>query len=500
MDQAPTHPSRSPSKDETQWSGGGQAESLGRLFLHGVSWTAVGSYGRVAVQLGVNVILARKLRPAEFGVVAMVTVYTGFVALISEAGLSAAVIQKRDFRQEDLSSFFWFSLVLGAALAGLSWAVAPLLERFYGYRGLTQVVRLMSGLFLFVGANAVPMGLLKKAVRFRALALAGLLATTVAGGLAIWAAFAGWGYWALVVNALGASGLGVLFNFALARWRPWFRFRLTSIRRALSYSLGVLGFNAVNYWARTADRLIIGKALGAAPLGYYSQGYKLLLLPLSTISGIVTPTVHPILARIQDDPERMGRTYLRLIGVISAVSFPLGAFLAVFAEPVVLTLWGPQWGPSVPVVRALAILVMLQPPATVSGPVLLARNRSDLYFALSLGATVVMLAGMLIGLRWGFVGVAVGYASAWTLGAVPMIFAALKRAIPLQVSAVSSAVSRPLLASLAVAGLGLGAESLLPGSPLLALAAGSLLCIAAVGFVLSGFRRDIAALLARRSA
>lgn len=394
--------------------------SLRDEVLEGSLWTALGRYSSKGITFLVTAVLSRMLPPEDFGVVGMVVAVTSFAGLLAEAGIGSAVIQKEGLDDEDLSTVFWLSLLVGGGLAALLLGGAPLIGDLYRDQRVVDVTRVISAKFFLLGIITVPMALLKKSFRFREIAGVKASAAGTAGVLAVVLAMQGAGYWALVAQILVTSLLQVVGLGLVMDWRPGAVFRTTAVRKVVGYSGFVLGSNSVNYWSRRADDLLVGRVLGASQLGFYEHAYTLMMVPLQLLTYVTQPVLHPVLVSVKEDVERMRRAYLELTEFLGLVSFPVAALLAVLAGPLVLVIWGPQWDPTVDVFRVLALLAALQPVVSTAGSIFMVRDRTRLMLLVSTVNMVALIAAFVIGLSGGIVGVAVGFGVAYLLVVAPL--------------------------------------------------------------------------------
>lgn len=424
--------------------------AIGHQFARGVTWTAVGLYAVQFTQFVTTAILSRMLKPSDFGLVAMVTVVTSYIDLFVEAGVGSVVVQRRDLTSIGLSSLFWLTAGSGAVLGAGVAAAAPLIAHLYSFPDLAPIARAVALNLLLAGLTIVPANMLRRELRFRRLALIDIGSAVTGAVLAIILARQGAGYWALVAQLITVAGCRAGLVLALSGWRPQLGFDGKQVRQVMGYSLYVMGFNSVNYWARNADNLLVGRFLGASALGYYSHAYSLMMVPLRILTSVINPVLHPVLAAIQSDREKQAQAYLQVVRVIALVSVPLAAGMWVAAEPLVLAIWGPGWEPVIPVFRVLAILAAIQPAVSTSGAVFMARNRTDWFFWLGLANAVVMVAGIALGLRWGIVGVAVGYAVSYGAVVLPTMYVVMVRLLGSSLGRLARELGIPLVSGLVV--------------------------------------------------
>lgn len=396
--------------------------SLRKLASRSVLWTAVGKGSNTLIALLVTAVLTRLLTPADFGIVAMVVVISGFLNIMAEAGVSNAVVQKRDLEPRALSTLFWTGIGLGL-LAAVGLAIAsPLVARFFAEPRLTPVVALLSMSFVFLAMGRIPNGLLERNFRFRELAAAEVISALGSGVVGVVLARAGAGYFALVFQTLISGFANATLRLVFAKFRPKLVFDWTALKAVSGYSGGVTAFAAINYWARNLDKALIGRALGAAQLGFYGRAYALMLYPLEGINGIMNPSLHPLLSAMQGDAKRMTRAYVKIIRLVATLAFPAMGVLGALAPEIVHTVWGKQWDPSVRVFAILCFVGTVQPIGSTFGAVFLATNRTRLLAIVGFVNSVVMMAGIALGVRFGIQGVAIGYSLAYGTIFLPTMY------------------------------------------------------------------------------
>jgi PST family polysaccharide transporter len=380
---------------------------------------------------------------------------------LTDVGLRAAVVQFRDLSRAGLSTVFWLSAGVGAVLALALSISSRLIADFAHLPALSPVlVAISCGLF-FSSICAVPLGLMNLKMEFRKTAIVEMVSECGAGCAAIGLALHGFRYWALVGQNLTATAMACLLYFAVSGWRPSFAFDLAQVRRITLLSTNMLGFNALNYWARSLDTLLIGRYLGSGQLGYYNRAYSLMMYPYSMLHTAVTPVLHSALSSMQHDLARMRQTYLKLAKISLMISLSMSATFAMLAKPLVVTIWGAQWLPSVPVFRLLCVVAAIQPILAASGSVYIARNRADLLFKLGAVYIAAVCAGFVLGLHWGILGVAAGYAVANLLVIPPTLGFIVLRLLEGRFSDLLRQAYTPVLCALAGAACAAGCDSLI---------------------------------------
>lgn len=385
-----------------------------------VTWTGASQVIRLAVQFTVSVILARLLGPEVFGLLALANVFVGFARIFSDFGLGSALVQQSGASAEDRSFIFWINLIVGVVLTAAMAASAPLIAAFYHDPRLIPITLLVSPEFFVSSVGILPKSLLQKEFAFQRLAvieIGGAVSSAVVG---IVLALRGWGVYSLVFASLADAVVSTALAWKAVPWLPSLAWRSTRTRGLLSYGLGLLGFNTLNYWMRNGDNLLIGKFCGAWELGIYNRAYSLLLFPVSQVHQVLTKVMFPALAAVQHSKTDFRKLYLRGCRDISFVMFPVMVGLIVTADDFITAVYGRRWVAVIPVIRILAIAGVGQCIGTTVGWIYTASGRTDLMFKWSVWSAPVLIAAFIIGVRSGAVGVAAAYTVACVLLWYPM--------------------------------------------------------------------------------
>jgi len=413
------------------------------------------------LNFGSLAVLARLLLPEAFGLVAMVTVIVGLLAVFKDAGLSVATVQKEEITHQQVSTLFWINVGISALLGGLIMATSPLVAWFYDEPRLVLITVALGGGFLLGGLTVQHQALLRRRMRFGALAGVQLTSMIMGIGAAVLTAWIGWGYWALVVRELVMALTGLLATWIAMPWKPGLPQRGAGTRDMLGFG-GYLSLTRIaNYFFRNLDNILIGRQRGDEALGYYSRAYSLLMLPISQLNAPVSSAVLPALCRKQNDPEGFRRAYTGGVGSLCTLGLPLVGLTVLLAEPVVLMVLGDQWVPVIPLFRALGIAAAIGTVNVAAGWIFIPFGRMREQFIAMLGHSAVVVPGMVIGL-WlgGELGLAWGVSLAMLVARVPYLAYAF-RGSPVSLGDFWNAV-RPAVVGVLLAIAAGGALLLLP--------------------------------------
>jgi PST family polysaccharide transporter len=365
---------------------------------------------KFAIQFVSVIVLARLLPPEAFGLIAMVAAFSTVLDLIKELGLSAATIQKPDITHGQVTALFWINGAIGAAIAIVLYLAAPAIARCYEQPALLGVARWLALGFVVSGLTTQHWALLRRQMRFGAVAGLETGAEILGIGLAIGAASLGAGYWALVVQRLTGPVLIMIGCWSLCGWRPGWPAREAGLGALVEFGLAVTGCNLAIAFARSIDQILIGWLWGPSVLGLYERSVKLLLMPISNVSVPLYAVGLPTLSRISNQPDRYRAAFNRLVENLAMVAMPAGALVAVCADWLVVTLFGPQWSAAGPLVAFFGLAVSYQPVMAALGLVYLTQDRPRelLRYALIDSGLAILL--ILAGLPFGVIGVAACYA------------------------------------------------------------------------------------------
>lgn len=406
-----------------------EAQQLGRIALRGGVLTAAAQAIKIGIQFLSVVILARMLVPEDFGLVASVGPIIAFVGLFQNLGLQQAIIQRPAIGRQQLNQVFWISALAGFCCTAAIAALSPAVSVFYGDARMTGIT-LAAALPLLLGSlAALPLALMNRNLRFGQLAVNDV-ATSAAGlAAAIAAAYAGLGYWSLVIGPAVGAAVTLLGAWLATGWTPG-RPDLKVEREILSFGANLTGFNLVNFFSRNLDNILIGKFSGPVELGYYDRAYKLLLFPLQNINQPLSRLMVPLLSRIQDDKPRFRDLYLRTNWLLAFITVPGIAALTIAAEPVVGILFGERWLAVAPIFAWLGIAGLMQPVSSTTGWIFICQGKTRMMFRWGVYSALTTVLSFAVGLRWGAVGVAAAYAVSGYVLRLPVLAVMVGRAGP----------------------------------------------------------------------
>jgi polysaccharide transporter, PST family len=360
------------------------------------------------VGLAASIVIARSLTPREVGLATMGVVFVNLALLVADAGVAAAIVQRPSLTEDDKSTAFWATMLLGAGLTaigvGLSWPIADL----YGEPRVQPILAVLSLAYLFTAPGIVQGALLTRELKFRSLELRTIVATIVSCAIGISLAIAGFGAWAIVAQHLAITIVSSLLLWRVSSWRPALRMTRGSLHEMAGFSSHVLGSRVFTWLARNVDSLLIGRYLGAAALGAYSLAFNLMITPVTRVAGPITQVFYPAFSRMRK-PERIAGAWLRAVRMVAFVVTPAMLGIVVVAPDFVRVVFGPRWHATAPVLRILAPLGLVQALQALNYGILQSVAQTRVLVRYSAVASIVTVAAFASGLPWGIEGVATAY-------------------------------------------------------------------------------------------
>ena len=374
--------------------------------VRGLFWSGVQRTGGQAIGLVAFIVLSRLLPPSAFGVLALANVYLLVVLLFVEQGVNQAVIQRHSLAPEHLDAAFSVSLALAILLMLLTIALAGSLAQVFHEPTLEPVLRWLSLTVLLSGLRATQTAILHRQLRFRELAVRSTVAEGIGGVVGIGMALAGMGVWSLVGQAVARGLAGVVVLWRVSDWRPRPTVAVGPVREITRFGLPVLGDKLVGLVQGKADDLVIGLALGATALGYYSVGYRMLTYLTMLLAGTVQAVSLPVLSRLQQDLGRFRYAFLTMLHYLALGAFPVFVGIAFVSPDIVPLVFGPRWTPSIPVMQVLALAgaAKILPLATATA--LVAHGHPGAQLRVNLVTTVLAVTGFVAVVGRGIVAVA----------------------------------------------------------------------------------------------
>lgn len=376
--------------------------SLKTSVISSLLWKFLERSGTQGVQFVVSIVLARLLAPADFGLIALVTVFIGLSTVFVQTGFNTSLIQKKNADNLDFSTVFYSSLGIAAFLYGVLFICAPLIAEFFnGQSKLIPVIRVLGVILLSGAVNSVQEAYVARNMMFKKLFYRSVGAIIPSGIFGVTLAYLGYGIWALVGQQLMNSFLVCLIMWFTVKWRPQLIFSFTRFKTLFSFGWKLMCSSLLDTGYRSLRNLVIGKMFTPTDLGYFNRGDQFPLIIITNIVVSIQSVLLPSLSSVQDDRVRLKSLARRSMKTSSFVIFPMMAGLAAIAKPLVLVILGEKWLPAVPFIQICCFSYAFWPIHTTNLTAINAIGRSDIFLKIEIIKKVYGI-GVLIFAIWLF--------------------------------------------------------------------------------------------------
>lgn len=387
---------------------GQERAELRSAAVSGIFWAFGQKLGARLVSFVVFALLGRLLAPDDFGTVAVAAAFGAYAGLLVDFGLPLFVIQRSTITPRDRDTIVWLGLGLSLIAALTQFAAADLVAGIIGEPGVAEVLRVMAFLYPVASIAGIQIALFKRQLRFRSIAIRGLLAALVSGLVAVGLALQGAGVWALVSQAIVFQAASVVILWATAPWFPRFVWERGTASTALAFGGKALGSFLLDTVAGTADVLIIGRQLGIAVTGQYSVANRVSKVAVDSVVGVVYAVANPIFAKARQSEGLVGAAYSRAVTQAVLVSAPILGVAAALFGPIVVLVLGSKWMPATAVGSLLVVAEAVRVPIWLDKSLMYALGRPGRELVLATSDTVLLVAAVAVGSQWGLVGVGWG--------------------------------------------------------------------------------------------
>lgn len=380
-----------------------------------LKWSFIGQITYILLYFIFNILLSRILPPSDFGVFAIINTFIIFFSLIKDFGLGNYLIVKKDVTKELCDNIFYFNFLFTAVLFLLIYLASPFIASFYNDDRLTILIRISALTFIIDAFSTVSSAMMTRNMNFFGLFIVKTVSISVAGVAALFFATNGWGIYSLVFQTILLSVISCVILFLFYPFKPGVNFKVREWGGIIKFSLPLFLNQFFQYFSRNSDNLIIGRVFGSYSLGIYNRAYTLMQMPMQNISSVVSGVLLPVLAKSSGDTERKSIVYKRAILGIAFATFPIMAFVFVFAREIILFLYGSAWAEVADLLMIFSIVGMLETIISPIGTLLMSAGKTTKLFKFSTLIRLFIIAMIVAGSFFSVKGVAICYMIATVL-------------------------------------------------------------------------------------
>lgn len=416
--------------------------------ISGVGWSALDKWGGCLFDLILMVVLARILSPEAFGLVALGTIFTSFMNIFLEQGLMSAIVQRKDITKEHLDSAFLINIVFGIFFTVLGIIFSPIIAKIFNENELQPIIAWLSLGFIIFAFSTVQQAILKRDLDFKGLAKRSVLSKFVAGVAAIIFAITGFGVWSLVIKSLVTGFVAAIVLWSVSDWRPTLTFSFSHFKELFNFGINILGTKIIDFFDKRADNIIIGYFLGATVLGYYTIAFRIVFTIVSMINALNGHVLFSTFSRIQSNLPKLRSLFYRTTELMNILIFPLFLGVIVLSPQLVVGIFGEKWHESIILVQLLSLTGIALTVLGFSGNLTNALNKPTLQLMVRTVISISRVIALIIGIKWGVVGITVAYVITTYIVFVPLNLWLPKKLIDINLNKYAKLLIYPVLSSL----------------------------------------------------
>ena len=375
--------------------------TLKQKTVSGLLWSFLDQFANLGITFIAGIILARILTPQEFGLIGMITVFIAISETFVNSGFSSALIRKIDCNDKDFSTVFYFNLATGILLFLLLYFTAPAISNFFSEPQLKSIVQVLGVVLIIDALSFIQRTILTKRLNFKLQARISVISSLGSGIIAISMAFNDFGVWSLVGQRFSRQVINSVLLWLWNGWKPLLVFSIQSFKELFGFGSKLLISSLIDTIFQNVYYLVIGKYFSAQELGYYTRADNFKSLPSQNLNNIITKVSFPVLSSMQNDIPLLKANYTKLIRSTMFITFVLMFGMAAVAEPMIITLIGEKWRPSIIYLQMLSFVGMMYPLHALNLNMLQVSGRSDLFLRLEVIKKVLAVPIIIIGIFLG---------------------------------------------------------------------------------------------------
>lgn len=376
-------------------------ESLKDKTAKGLFWGGLSTFIQQVIGMVFGVVIARILDPNDYGLVAMLAIFSAIANTIMDSGFTTALINKKTIQHEDYNAVFWFSIFCGIVIYVILFFAAPFIAQFYDKPVLLNLSRVLFLSFLISSFGIAHNAILFKKMKVKQRGFVDIVAVLISGIIGLVLALFGFAYWGLALQLVSQCFVATLLRWYFSGWHPTLTFDLFPIKDMFGFSSKILFNSILGQINANIFSVLLGRFYTEGDTGYYAQGNKWMLIGNMTVTNMIQSVAQPVLVEVQGDKIRQKNVFRKMLRFGAFVSFPALLGLAFVAKEFILVTVGQKWFYTVPYLQILCIMASFGFIGLLYCNLLYSYGKSNIIlYASSLFYCVNMLLGLLL-VHWG---------------------------------------------------------------------------------------------------
>lgn len=370
---------------------------------NGVYWNVIESLFGQGIQFFIGIILARILSPKEFGIIGIITIFITIAESLVNSGFYSSLIRKKDCTEDDYSTVFFFNAILGIILTSTIFFISPFISHYFEDDALYRPTQVLSIIILLNSLSIVHRAKLTKNLSFNKISIITITSSLVSGLIALYYAYNNWGIWSLVFLQLSKSITSNILFWILDKWKPKMVFSRDSFRDLFGFGSKILIGNIIDNLFRNLYYFVIGKFISTTELGYYTRADLFKTIASNNITDITTKVSYPILSEIQNENDKLKSAYREIIILTFYIVSNVMVILLCYARPIVLSVLGSKWEPSVIYLQLLCIIGIIYPIKKLNANVLYVKGFSGISLKIEIIQKIILITSLFFTIKFGVI-------------------------------------------------------------------------------------------------
>ena len=372
-------------------------ETLKEKTAKGLFWGGMNNGVQQLLGLAFGIILGRLLDPSDYGMTAMLAVFSVIANELQSSGFKTGLINLEKPQHEDYNAVFWFNILAGAAIYVVLWLSAPLIADFYDQPALIPLSRYVFLGFVFSSFGMAQSAYLTKQMQIKQIAQCGMTATLSSSIMGVVLAALGFGYWALATQYLMYIAVNTLLLWYFSPWRPTLKVTFEPIRRLFPFSVRIMISAILTQVNANIMNLLLGRLYGEANTGHYNQAYQWSSKCFLLVGNMLKQVDQTVLVGLHDERERQLAVLRKMMRFTAFISFPLLFGLGLVSHEFIILAIKAKWAFAASLLPILCVCGAFMPLSALLTDAVISQKRSDIYLWSTLVLGLLQIA-LMVGL------------------------------------------------------------------------------------------------------
>lgn len=384
------------------------SNSLKDKTISALIWTALDTVVVKAVGLVISIVIARLLSPSDYGVIGMLAIFIAIAQSVVDGGFSSALIQRNYVSNTDYSTIFYFNIIVAVVMYLVLYFSAEAIADFYNEPRLILLSKVLGFSFVINSFALIQRTILTRELDFKTQMKISVISVIISGFIGVYLAYSGHGVFALVFQVLSRSAINSILLWVFNSWKPTLVFSIDSFKSLFSFGSRLLLSGILDVIFNNLSILVIGKVFSTISLGFYTKAKELQTIPSSTLTSIIQKVSFPSFSKIQNDNEKLLRSFRKAQQLSVFMIFPVMYGIMVTSDTLIELLLTDKWLPAAPYLRLLCIVGAFYPINALNLNILNVKGRSDLFLRLEIIKKMLTAIVIFTTYRWGIIAMIYG--------------------------------------------------------------------------------------------